>query len=123
MKKYSIVLIVAVFLALISCGNLFPTKIGDIRGNPRKFAEKEVTVSGQVTEVFSLIAFKYFVIRDNTGEITVITSKTLPAVGQKLTVHGLVKEAFSIGSEHVACVSKRERSAMTLLNPGPDSHL
>ncbi len=99
MKKYAICLFVLAFLALTSCGNLFPEKIGDIRGNPRKYAEKEVTVSGQVTEVLSLIAFKYFVLRDETGQITVITSRPLPAVGQKLTVHGIVREAFSLGDQ------------------------
>ena len=97
-KKYASFLFILAFLALTSCGDLFPTKIGDIRGNPRKYAEKEVTVSGQVTEVLSLIAFKYFVLRDDTGEITVTTSKPLPAVGQKLTVRGTVKETFSIGT-------------------------
>lgn len=106
MKKYSVAFIVLAFLALASCGNLFPTKIGDIRGNPRKYAEKEVVVSGKVTEVLSLIAFKYFVIKDNTGEMTVITSKPLPAVGQKLTVHGTVKEAFSIGSQNVLVITE-----------------
>ncbi|MDD4195236.1 MAG: hypothetical protein PHT96_02345 [Syntrophorhabdaceae bacterium] len=99
MKKYAIFLCILAFLALTSCGKLFPTKIGDIRGNPRKYAEKEVTVSGQVTEVFSLIAFKCFVLKDDTGEITVMTSRPLPASGQKLKVRGIVKEAFSIGDQ------------------------
>ncbi len=99
MKKYAIFFFVFVFLASVSCDRLFPTKIGDIRGDPRRYAGKEVTVSGEVTEVFSLIAFRYFVLKDKTGEITIITSKTLPATGQKLTVRGMVKEAFSLGSQ------------------------
>ncbi|MBP1747910.1 MAG: hypothetical protein H6Q52_449 [Deltaproteobacteria bacterium] len=104
MKKYAVFLSILAFLALTSCGNLFPTKIGDIRGNPRKYAEKQVIISGQVTEILSLIAFKYFVIKDDTGEIAVITSKPLPAAGQKLTVRGIVKEAFSIGNRNALVI-------------------
>jgi aspartyl/asparaginyl-tRNA synthetase len=99
MRKYAILVFVLVFMASVSCERLFPTKIGDIRSDPRKYAGKEVTVSGRVTEVLSLIAFKYFVLRDNTGEITVITSKPLPATGQKLTVRGMVREMFSLGDQ------------------------
>ncbi|MHB8110340.1 MAG: hypothetical protein ACYDHW_09950 [Syntrophorhabdaceae bacterium] len=109
MKKIALVklaFVSVIFACLLvgSCGNLFPTKIGDIQGNPRKYSHKEVTVSGEVIEVLSLIAFRYFIIRDNTGEITVITSRTLPAVGQKLTVHGIVKEAFAIGNQNMLVI-------------------
>ena len=109
MKKYSILFLVVVLFMTLSCGRLFPDKIGDIRSNPRKYAEKEVTVSGRVTEALSLIAFKYFVIRDNTGEIIIITSKPLPAVGEQLTVRGVVREAFSLGSQSAIVIDENPR--------------
>lgn len=107
MKKIAVMYIIFLCLALASCGQLIPVKIGDILGNPREYAGKNVTVSGQVTEVFSLIAFKYFMLRDNTGEITVVTSRTLPAVGQKLTVRGTVKEAFAIGNQSLIVIEEQ----------------
>jgi hypothetical protein len=87
---------VTLIACLVSCGGA--TDIGDIIGNPRKFAETEVTVSGEVTEVFSLLVMRYFVVRDKTGEITVITERPLPAKGEKIKVTGTVREAFSLGS-------------------------
>jgi len=88
---------ILVFLS-VSCG-IGTTKIGDITGHPRDYAGKEVTVSGEVTETFSLFVIKYFVLRDSTGEITVVTDRPLPAKGEKIKVKGVVKEAFSVGDK------------------------
>ncbi len=85
-------------LAVVSCG-IGTTTIGDIAGHPRDYAGKEVTISGEVIETFSLFVVKYFIIRDNSGEITVITEKPLPAKGERIKVKGIVKEAFSIGTK------------------------
>ena len=98
--KFSIGLMIICVLVMfsISC-DLATTKIGDISKHPRDYAGKEVTLSGEVTETFSLIFIKYFVLRDATGEILVVTEKTLPAKGEKIKVKGKVQEAFSIGTE------------------------
>ena len=85
-------------IALVSCG-IGTTKIGDIVGHPRDYADKEVTISGEVTETFSLFVVKYFVVRDNSGEISVVTDKPLPAKGEKIKVKGTVKETFSFGTK------------------------
>lgn len=85
-------------LTLGSCG-IGSTKIGSIVGHPRDYADKEVTISGEVTETFSLFVVKYFVVRDNSGEISVITEKPLPVKGEKIEVKGTVKETFSFGTK------------------------
>jgi hypothetical protein len=85
-------------LNFVSCG-IGTTNIGDIVGHPRDYASKEVTISGEVIETFSFFVVKYFVVRDNSGEISVVTDKPLPAKGEKIKVKGTVKEAFSIGSK------------------------
>lgn len=83
---------------LVSCG-IGTTKIGDIVNHPRDYVDKEVTISGEVTETFSLFVVKYFIVRDASGEISVISEKPLPAKGEKIKVKGTVKEAFSIGTK------------------------
>jgi aspartyl/asparaginyl-tRNA synthetase len=87
-----------VVLSIASCG-IGTTKIVDITGHPRDYAGKEVTVSGEVTETFSLFVVRYFILRDTTGEITVVTDRPLPAKGKKIKVKGVVKEAVSIGTK------------------------
>jgi aspartyl/asparaginyl-tRNA synthetase len=95
---FSLISLVLLVLACASCG-IGTTKIGDITGHPRDYAGKEVTVSGEVTDTFSLFVVKYFVLRDSTGELTVITDRPLPAKGEKIKIKGVVKEAVSIGTQ------------------------
>ncbi len=100
MKKY--ILLASVIMALFvvcRCSALFSTNIGDIKNNPRRYADKTVTVSGDVTRTFSLLVIKYFTLRDSTGEITVVTQRPMPKEGEHLTVKGTVRETFSLGSE------------------------
>ncbi len=97
-KFLSIILLATIALAPVSCG-VGTTKIGDITGHPRDYAGKEVTISGEVTEVFSLIIVRYFTVSDGTGEINIVTDRPLPAKGEKIKVKGLIKEAFSLGTQ------------------------
>ena len=101
--------LIIIFLALFLCGcdNLFTTPINKISENPRDYVGKTVTVSGEVTRVFSLFIVKYFVVKDKTGEITIVTEKPLPQVGKKIKVKGAVKEAFAIGDQQLMVIFKK----------------
>ena len=96
---------------MTACSGLFPTPIREITANPRTYADKQVWVSGTVEETFSLVVVKYFTISDGTGELVVITQKTLPAKGEKIKVRGKVRDAFSLGDQHL----------LVLMEDGEDS--
>jgi aspartyl/asparaginyl-tRNA synthetase len=102
--------IVLFSLLLFSCDRLFTTPIRKVLEDPRDYAGKTVTVSGEVTRVLNLAFIKYFKIRDTTGEITVVTEKPLPKVGSKIKVKGTVKEAFSIGDQQVVVIVEKSQS-------------
>ncbi|NWG01400.1 MAG: hypothetical protein HXY44_00925 [Syntrophaceae bacterium] len=102
-KKIPLLVLMMICLLLFQsgCDQRFTTSISKILENPRNYEGKTVTVSGEVTRVFSLIIIKYFVIQDGTGEITIVTEKALPKIGTKMKVKGTVKEAFSIGDQQL----------------------
>jgi hypothetical protein len=77
------------------------TTIGKILKNPGAYEEKVITIKGTVTERVSFMFIKYFKLKDRSGEIMVITEKALPSVGAKITVNGMVHDAFSLGGEQV----------------------
>ena len=79
-----------------------------ILDNPRDYSDKTVTVNGEVTETFSLLVIKYFVVKDSTGEITVVTTRPLPQRGSKITVKGAVHEAFSLGDQQLIVIVELE---------------
>jgi hypothetical protein len=101
-------LILSFSLLLIGCNGLFSTPIKKILDNPRDYGDRPVRISGEVTEVFSLFVVKYFVLKDKTGEIIVVTKRPMPTEGTKITVNGKVQEAFSIGDKQLIVVVENE---------------
>jgi hypothetical protein len=69
--------------------------IGKALENPRAYDGHSITLAGTVTGRQSLFAVKYFSLKDNTGEIRVVTNRTLPNVGSHTEVHGRVQQAFA----------------------------
>jgi hypothetical protein len=100
-------------LILFGCGGLFSTPIGKILADPRAYAGKTVTVSGEVTQIFSLFFIKYFRLKDETGEIVIVTDKPLPKVGTKIRVKGTVQEAFSIGDQQLIVLVEQSKPGQT----------
>lgn len=90
-------LVLALWLLAAACGNLVATKIGRITASPSAYDGRAVTVRGEVTGRVNLAVVKFFRLRDDTGEIVVVTERALPAEGEKVRVKGTVKQAFALG--------------------------
>lgn len=100
---------IAVLLSLLlACNTIFATPIQKIIENPRDYSNKPVKISGEVAEAFGLIFVQYFVVRDKTGEIIVVTKRPLPKKGSKITIKGTVQEAFSIGDKQLIVILEDE---------------
>ncbi len=88
-------------LLAAACEGIGTTSIGNILNKPRDYTDRKVTISGEVTEIFSLFVVKYFVVQDKTGQIAVVSDKPLPQKGNTVRVTGTIKEAFSIGDQQL----------------------
>ncbi len=91
-------------MLIAGCGSLVATPIKKILDNPRDYSGRTVRVTGEVTDTFSLLVIKYFMVKDSTGEITVITTKPLPQRGSAITVKGTLNEAFSLGDRKLVVI-------------------
>ena len=62
-------------LALAGCGGLFTTRIGDLKTNPARYYNKNVTVEGQVTSSWGIpfVPVRVYKVDDGTGEVTVVS--------------------------------------------------
>lgn len=101
-------IIIAITILVVLGGGVFyyfakidHTPIAKILKNPRDYDGKQLTIAGVVTDKTSLILMKYFKVKDDSGEIIVITKRSLPEVGNKVRVKGNVEEAFSLGAEQI----------------------
>jgi len=99
-------ILILLIVALTACDTLFPTPIADILQNPRKYEGIQVKVSGQVVETFGLIVIRYFTVKDDTGEIAVVTERPLPKKGEHVTITGKVQEAFSLGDQQLIVIKE-----------------
>jgi hypothetical protein len=91
------VLLLLLLLALCSCA-LAPVPIGKITKNPERFENRPVTVRGQVLSATKLPFMEegFYVLKDSTGEITVVTRGALPAEGRTRIVRGKVETTFKV---------------------------
>lgn len=106
MTRIRLATVLALVALLVSCGFL-TTKIGDIRENPEKYDGKTVTVKGEVKSATNLAVVKFYVLDDGTGEIRVVTERTLPKEGKEVRARGTVHRAFSIGSMSFVVIEEK----------------
>jgi len=86
--------------------------ISQIIQNSASFKEREVTVSGIVSagKAFQFVNEQPYLIKDDTGEIWVITSGSMPKDGAKATVTGKVTIPFQIkGRKYDIAILETER--------------
>jgi predicted RNase H-related nuclease YkuK (DUF458 family) len=102
LKKGIVVLIIVLILIGIGAWYYFSrvhvSEIESLLSNPKAYAGKVVTIEGEVTDRTSFFgAIKFYKVRDKTGEIIVVTKRTLPESKSILRVKGRIDQAFPIG--------------------------
>jgi hypothetical protein len=98
----NVAIAISTALVLVGCDYL-PfgyTPIKDIVATPANFDSKEVKIKGKVSEAIKLpILGQAFILRDDTGEITVITRGTLPSADAEVALNGIVKSTAIVGGK------------------------
>ena len=97
-------LAVSALAAVLLAGcNEHTDKLGDIANNPGSYANKEVTVAGEVTKVYELplgiTDIAAYRVNDGTGQAWVISRAGAPREGDKVGLKGTVRPEGKIGSE------------------------
>jgi hypothetical protein len=92
-------LALAAALSLAACDYIGFTPIKDIAATPAQFEGREVKIKGQVADPVQLFNLRAFTLKDETGEITVTTSGSLPAAGTELAVKGTVKSTVIVSGK------------------------
>ena len=75
--------------------------VKEIAEAPAAFEGKEIRIKGKADNAASVMGFRAFMLRDETGEILIVTEAELPAAGQTVAVKGTVRSAVIIGGSAV----------------------
>ena len=73
------------------------TRIGEITAAPGQFEGKEVRLKGKARGTLQVLGFKAYALRDDSGEIPVVTPGDLPAEDSEIAIKGVVKSAIIVG--------------------------
>ena len=105
MRKYFVLAVLAIMLALtslnISAGEL--TAISEIHESPINFDGKEVRLKGIPKDGtrIPLVKLKAYVLKDESGEITIFTTADLPKMDEEITIRARVESLAIIMGEAV----------------------
>jgi hypothetical protein len=102
MKKVIVALIIILILIGVGAWYYFSrvrySQIESILSNPKAYEGKVVTIEGEVTDRTTFfVAIKFYKVRDKTGEIIVVTKRSLPELRSILRIKGRIDDVFPIG--------------------------
>ena len=83
--------------ALLTTGCPTHETISRIKADPGRYANRDVTVAGRVTNAYGALGRGAFELDDGTGKIWVATQRGVPAKGSSVDVTGKVISGFSYG--------------------------
>jgi hypothetical protein len=99
----------AALILLAGCAGVTP--ISDLLQNSSKYNGKTVRVKGEVKESAGLLGRGAYQIKDDTGQLTVVSETSAPPPsGSKVTVKGVFEALLTIGSKSLAVLREQSRS-------------
>ena len=104
-------LVVTIACALMMAACATGASIGQVKTNPGRYVDRNVTVHGTVTSSWGipLMPLKMYQIDDGTGEILVVTDdRRVPSRGAQVRVTGKVSEIAVFGGRSIG-LHLRER--------------
>lgn len=82
-------------LALSSCASV---TINRVLADPSRFRDRDVTVSGEVADSFSVASRGAYRLKDGSGELWVVSEKGVPRTGAQVKVTGKIREGYNLGA-------------------------
>jgi hypothetical protein len=96
MTKTRLCALLLVTVALeIACASV---TINKVLADPTRYRDQQITISGQVSDSFSVASRGAYKIRDGSGELWVISEQGVPRTGAEVKVTGRVREGYNVGS-------------------------
>jgi len=106
-KQYLLSLSLALATLLLA-GCPTRTSISAVNRDPGKYAGREVTLAGRVTDSFGELGNGVFQLDDGSGTMWVLSQGFgVPGNGAKVAVTGTVSQGFSFGGRSFAIILKQ----------------
>jgi hypothetical protein len=103
MNRASLI-VAAALLAVFTAACASGASVGQVKTNPGRYVDKNVTVQGTVTSSWGipLVPLKMYQVDDGTGEILVVSDDNrVPSRGARVKVTGKVSEFAVLGGRSI----------------------
>lgn len=94
-----------IFGSILLAGCPPHVSIARLNQDPGRYAGKEITIAGRVTDSFGAMGRGAFLVDDGTGTMWVVTGHYgVPENGAKLGVTGHIEQGFAFGGRNFAII-------------------
>ena len=108
LRKQFLLSLSLMLVTLLLAGCPTRTSISAVNRDPGKYAGREVTIAGRVTDSFGALGNGVFQLDDGTGTMWVLSQGFgVPGNGAKVAVTGTVSQGFSFGGRSFAVILKQ----------------
>ena len=113
-RRFKVLIVLLVGVATILLAGCPPReRIAKIDRDPGRFAGREITIAGRVTDSYGAMGTGVFQVDDGTGTMWVFSKRQgIPGGGVKVAVSGRVQQGFAFGGRNFAVIlieSERRR--------------
>lgn len=88
----------ALFVVVLASDACASITINTVLADPSRFRDRDVTVSGEVADSFSVSSRGAYRIKDGSGELWVVSEHGVPRTGAQVKVTGKIREGYNLGA-------------------------
>ncbi|GMR22259.1 MAG: hypothetical protein BMS9Abin37_0595 [Acidobacteriota bacterium] len=72
--------------------------VNDVLADPSRYADRNITLQGEVVESYSVAGHGFYRLEDSTGRLWILSMKGVPRTGAYVQVKGKIKDGFDLTS-------------------------
>jgi hypothetical protein len=95
MRAFAAVAVLALSLGAAACAG---KSIRDVMADPSRYRNEEVTLSGEVTDSYSVAGNGAYRLEDRTGRLWILSQHGVPRKGASVKVTGTIREGINLGA-------------------------
>jgi len=83
-------------IAVLGSAACASVTVNKVLADPSRYRDREVSVSGEVTDSFSVMSRGAYRLKDETGQLWVVSEKGVPRNGARVVVKGKIREGYNL---------------------------
>ena len=80
---------------VVSAASCATASVNTVLADPTRYRDKDVTVTGEVSDSFSVMSHGAYRIKDGSGQLWVVSDKGVPRNGARVEVKGKIREGYN----------------------------